>query len=357
MVNDNPFTMVFGREPKTLIDRPKNTMEIIDDFTSEVSSRQIYLLTGLRGSGKTVLMTDIAKRISESKQWIVINLNPSLSLLEGLAGALAADKEVTPWFSEAKLNFNLLGLGVELTANKTPNDVDLQTTIREMLKVIKAHGKRVLVTIDEVSKTENVKIFTSSFQIFVREELPLYLIMTGLYDEIFKLQNDKVLTFLYRAPKIYLESLDLIAVKHSYKRIFNLDSRTARSLADLTMGYPFAFQALGDLIWRNPTYLTDHEALLEDYDDLLAEYIYERLWFDLSELDKKVITMLSWYPNIKTIDIRQALNISPQQMNNYRKRLMRKGVINGDTHGVMKLELPRFAEFVQMMTEDDEIIE
>lgn len=46
--------------------------------------------------------------------------------------------------------------------------------------------------------------------------------MTGLYENIYDLQNEKSLTFLYRAPKIILEPLNYTAIKSHYMRIFDI---------------------------------------------------------------------------------------------------------------------------------------
>lgn len=51
--------------------------------------------------------------------------------------------------------------------------------------------------------------------------------MTGLFENIYDLQNDKALTFLYRAPKIMLEPLSFTAVRKHYMDIFELDQREA----------------------------------------------------------------------------------------------------------------------------------
>lgn len=75
--------------------------------------------------------------------------------------------------------------------------------------------------------------------------------MTGLYENIYNLQNDKVLTFLYRAPKLILEPLNYTAIRKQYMDIFSLDIDAAGELASLTKGYPFAFQVLGYLYWEN----------------------------------------------------------------------------------------------------------
>ena len=48
----------------------------------------MYMITGVRGAGKTVLMTSIAKELTEDKKWVVVELNPELDLLEQLAAKI-----------------------------------------------------------------------------------------------------------------------------------------------------------------------------------------------------------------------------------------------------------------------------
>ena len=85
----------------------------------------------------------------------------------------------------------------------------------------------MLICIDEMSSNEYMKVFASSFQIFVRQELPAFLLGTGLYENIDKLQNEKNLTFLYRAPKIQLKPLNIYATASKYQSIFKLSESDA----------------------------------------------------------------------------------------------------------------------------------
>ena len=55
----NPFTLSFGKEPTEFISRLTQTSEIVEDFTSEDPVSQVYMITGVRGSGKTVMLTKI----------------------------------------------------------------------------------------------------------------------------------------------------------------------------------------------------------------------------------------------------------------------------------------------------------
>ena len=59
----NPYTLVFGKEPAQMIYRDIQTAEIIDTFNSDNPSHQVYIITGVRGAGKPVLMTDAAKHL------------------------------------------------------------------------------------------------------------------------------------------------------------------------------------------------------------------------------------------------------------------------------------------------------
>lgn len=53
-----------------------------------------------------------------------------------------------------------------------------------ILENMKKRGRKLLITIDEVTNNPNVRRFAGIFQISLRKHLPLYLLMTGLYDNL-----------------------------------------------------------------------------------------------------------------------------------------------------------------------------
>ena len=69
----NPFSISFGLEPKEYISRHQQTDRIIDAFTEESPSNHTFMLSGIRGSGKTVLLANITETFEKKKDWIVIN--------------------------------------------------------------------------------------------------------------------------------------------------------------------------------------------------------------------------------------------------------------------------------------------
>lgn len=306
---------------------------------------QIYMVTGVRGSGKTVMMTNIADILSKRDDWIVVELNATRDLLQSLASRLYAVPRLHDCFLKAKLDFSAFGLGVSIE-NAAPV-TDVEDMVAKMLDQLQKLGKRLLITIDEVVYPEQMKVFASAFQIFMRQEYPIFILMAGLYENIYELQNDKSLTFLYRAPKIILEPLNLTAVRQHYKNIFALEEEKAERMAALTRGYPFAFQVLGYLYWEHRDTMTLDE-ILPEYDQYLEEYVYSKIWLEMSEKDKEILQVLAVSGEIKVKNLREKLGLASEQFSVYRERLKRKGVIHTRQYGMVSMALPRFEEFIKM---------
>lgn len=342
---NNPFTLSFGKKPLQYISRIAQTNEIIDNFSAEMPSNQIYMLTGVRGAGKTVMMTSISNEIKKEKNWIVIELNPARDLLQSLAAKLYSLPEMYPHFIQAKLDFSAFGLGVSLE-NAVPV-TDIENAIELMLAEMQKRQKRLLITIDEVTNCEYIRIFSSSFQIFLRQGYPVFLLMTGLYENIYDLQNEKSLTFLYRAPKMVLYSLNYTAIRKQYMDLFGLDIEKAEEMAALTKGYPFAFQVLGYLFWENKETGTI-EKILPEYDQYLEEYVYGKIWSELSGLDRKILVRMAESGETKVQKIREQAGMKSELFSVYRDRLKRKGILDTSRYGELSFILPRFAEFVKM---------
>lgn len=340
---NNPFTLSFGKKPLQYISRISQTNEIIENFTAQDPSNQIYMITGVRGSGKTVMMAGIANQLKIDEKWIVVELNPTRDLLQSLAAKLYSLPEMHTHFVQAKLDFSVLGLGVSVE-NAAPV-ADIESAIELMLIELKKKQKKILITVDEITNCEYVRVFASSFQIFLRQEYPIFLLMTGLYDNIYNLQNENSLTFLYRAPKMILEPLNYTAVRKQYMDIFDLDMEKAGEMTGLTKGYPFAFQVLGYLSWENKGIKTI-EQILPEYDQYLEEYVYGKIWSELSEWDRKILIEMSVSGETKVKNIRDSIGMKSELFSVYRERLKRKGVLNTDKYGEVSFALPRFAEFV-----------
>ena len=88
----NPFTTTFSKTPEyTYIDTEK-TDEILENFRYDKPSESLYKITGVRGSGKTVLLAKIEEKLRSDEYrnagWIVLDINPTRNMLQQVAARL-----------------------------------------------------------------------------------------------------------------------------------------------------------------------------------------------------------------------------------------------------------------------------
>jgi hypothetical protein len=344
MKRDNPFTLTFGKQPHTYISRYENTEEILSTFEMDDPISQTYLISGIRGSGKTVLMTSVANELRRSDDWIVVDLNSTQPLLTEFAMRLTDAAKQIPSVFEKGFEISVAGWGIGYGGHDSEHDS--VSSIESMLDKLKKKKKRVLITIDEAAADENMRVFASQFQIFVRKDYPIFLIMTGLYENIYDIQNDPALTFLLRAPKIIIEPLGINQIKNAYKSIFKLDDEKSQGLADVTRGYAFAFQALGMLYWEYRDSLSDDE-IMTKLDGMLEDFVYRKIWSSLSDTEKKIIlAMPADGSKTKVGNICDAIGIKSGSFSKYRERLINKGICISPNYGMLALILPRFGLIV-----------
>lgn len=342
----NPFVLNFGKVPKQYISREFLIDEIVQEMTEDDSQNNCFMLTGTRGSGKTVTMTAIEQKISESDDWIVVRLNAERNMLESLVAKLYDSREFITKFVDTNINLSKFGIGLNIST-KSPV-ADIESALELLIKEIKRKKKKLLVSVDEVSDTIYMREFVSSFQILIRENLPVFLLMAGLYENISDLKDEKNLTFLYRTPQYEMEPLNLTLIADRYSTLFGISREKAMDMAIITKGYPFAYQALGKYIWDEK----DHEitdSVMLKFDDALSHYVYKKMWSELSEKDK---WFMSFIVKKESMPVSELLEITGQKKNEfsqYRERLRDKGLIDVSNRGIIKYKLPRFDTFVNNM--------
>lgn len=343
----NPFTLSFGRKPAEYINRLGDTDRIISTFTLSPVTDQVYLLMGIRGSGKTVLMTDLTEKLGQLPDWLVIKISPIDDILEALQLDLQNSRLFNGQNYHVSASLNLPGANVKV--DHSPQEVNRIDAIDKLLAAVDKQGMKVLVAIDEVTNTPQMQAFASAFQLFISNNRPIYFLATGLYDEIMSLQDERNLTFLYRAPKILLTPLNQQAIANSYREIFDISMEKSIRMAQLTKGYPFAFQTLGYVCWEKGNCDLGEEELA-DFDQLLADAAYSKMWSELSELDQRVLAAIAANEGGKVKEFREALDMNPNLFNQYRRRLKNQGLIDTKLYGTISFALPRFAEYVKFET-------
>lgn len=344
----NPFSITFGKEPKNEIERENVVEEIVSDFTSEPSSQQIVLLTGVRGTGKSALTAKLMKTFSNMKDWYVIDLLMGDDMLASLGGKICSLKGCRKLFQEEKISLTAFGIGI--TVSKANMETNTEVSLDKMFKTLTKKKKKVLITIDDVASTKEMRVFAHFFQSCLMKDYNIFLIMNGIYDNIENLQNEKTLTFLQRAPKIALTPLNKMAVANMYAKVFNFPENTIKKMASATGGYPYAVQAMGYTVWKHHAddKDIDIDEVLPKLDLILADGVYDKLWTDMSETDRRIAEMIAKgdADKVNVADIISETGISKSLASNYKKRLVKKGIIE-DVRGKFIFALPGFDRYVR----------
>ncbi len=348
----SPFNISFGEQPKCFIPRNNEFEEIVTVFSSPDPRSKVFLIGGPRGSGKTVLLSEIKAYFDEKDDWVTIDLNPFLDMLEQFASKLYSEGKMKHLFLKADFSFSFQGLSFSISGENPVTDVT--SLIKVMLKYLKKKGKRVLITVDDISGNEKMKAFIQTYQSFIREKFDIFLLMTGLYENVSNITNNENLTFLLRAPKIYLPKLSLREIALSYQKQLSVSFDDAIKMAKLTNGYAYAYQLLGDLLYRSENRMINEE-ILADYDSSLEENVYAKIWSSLPRSQQIFAYALSSSKTGDIKDIISSTGFSNSAIQVYKKRMALAGVIDVSTRGKVEFLLPRFKEFVEFQKTIEEI--
>lgn len=341
----NPFNITFGELPKSVIEREKEVHFIQSTFKDETPDSKVFIISGPRGSGKTALLTKM-KNVFRDDGYLTVDLNPYEEMKEQFAAKLYEEGKLWKLFLHPEFSLSFKGLTFSIRGKDEINNVN--TLIERMLEYLKKKKKRVLITIDDVSNTSDMKKFVFSYQQWIREGYPVFLLMSGLYENVSEIERNKSLTFFLRAPKINLEPLNLATIAKSYRDLLDLDEGSSIRYAKLTEGYAYGYQLLGSLLFKNKAPLDD----LEEYDLKLNQNAYSLIWENLTKREKEILIAMT--KSSKVSDIAAETSLSNGNLQTYKKRLMEKGLVLSKSRGSMTFALPRFKEFInfQLMLED-----
>ena len=345
----NPFTTTFSKAPEYTYIRTEETEEILENFQYEHPSESVYKITGVRGSGKTVILSKVEEELRQNKDWLIFDINPSRDILKQIATLLVKagfgpkEKETT----SINISATVLGSGggIGYSAQKNNQIFDIGIEVEEMIKTVQNDDKKILIGIDEVSKTNEMIKFASEYGSWLRANYPVYFICTGLYENIQELSNVKNLTFFRRATTIKTEALNFIRMSEMYKNKLNIDLKRARELAKITKGYAYAFQELGVLCFKKKKEETINDILSQLKMELFA-YSYEKIWEEMTEMDRFLARLLTDKEEYKREEVLKLMKDKSNNYSMYRDRLIKRGILNS-RQGYISLALPYFADFIK----------
>ncbi len=349
----NPFTTTFSKTPENTYIHTDQTDEILENFVYEHPSESVYKVTGVRGSGKTVILAKVEEELRNNENkyinWLVFDVNPTRDILAQIAAMLVkegfapADTKITGWNISATVLGSGGGLGY--TKEKSNDFFDMGVAVETMIQTVQKKGKKILIGIDEVSRSEEMIKFASEYGRWLRAGYPVYFVCTGLYENIQELSNVKNLTFFRRAATVKTEPLNMIRMTEMYRSKLHTDIEQAREMSKITKGYAYAFQELGVLYFKKK----DTESLEDILPKLKAElfaYSYEKIWEEMTEMDRFLVSLLTEKEEYKRDEVLKLMGSRAGNYSMYRDRLIKRGILNS-RQGFISLALPYFAEYVK----------
>lgn len=360
-VKADPFTRTPGIAGKAYIDNGIAD-EIIANFCSEESAKYVYKITGLRGSGKSVEYSKIIRTLKEKKDWLVYPLSASGEAVATLISKLSMEKFIDSKkvSTSVSSNTSVSGSAFVLSGNESVNvsksfsDNDhfysSEATLTQMISAANKKKYKVLVGIDDISKTTDMVKLLSMIGSMLLEGLQIYLVVTGLSENIEDFSSEKNLSFFKRADSKEITGLDKFDITYMYEKLLEIDLQEARKLQSICQGYAYAYQVLGSLYFSKKKG-ESIEDLMPDFERILFKDSYNLIWQSLSETEKNIVRYIYKTGDGKAEKIK-ALMSNPASYSMYRDRLINKHLVDGETRGYLKIKLPRFDRFIEIWGDD-----
>lgn len=370
----NPFKPTAGKMPPVLIDRH----DIVDSFVEGLENGagapgRLMLLTGQRGFGKTVMLTELA-RVAKEHGWVVAMDAASSGLVGRLADGLrargprVARANLSPSIGIAGLATLSVG-GVELAPTAT--SLTLRQAIEDRLRKVE-DGKGVLIAVDEsqaASRDDLVAVATAYQQVLQDLDLSdepddkkkgVALVLAALPQLTDELLNDEVLTFLRRSQQHVLAEVPMPDVRNAYVEVVRASGKTiqmdvADRAAEASLGYPYMVQLVGYYMWQSAQRRGSDQILLEDvaqgekdaslaFQDAVCAPAYDGLSVTQREFLLAMVPDLPGSTRVSDVVGRTGKSLS--WANKYRASLISDQVLVADGRGLVRLAIPHMGEYL-----------
>ena len=359
----NPFKPTAGAPPPLLVGRDHliaSFLESLDDGPG--APGLLTLITGARGVGKTVMLTELGDA-ARQRGWIVVDETAHEGLMDRLGAHIAEQlTEVVgtdrPRLTSLSVSTPLGGGGATLERDARPAP-SLRSNARALTSRLAEQETGLLLTIDEVHAIphHDLQALAAEVQHLIREGAPIGLLMAGLPRAVENLLNDDVTTFLRRAERVSLRDVAIDDVSAALLATFKdngktLDRALARECATATGGYPFMIQLVGYHVWRHskgesvsPQDVTKgtNAARIR-----LGDMVHAPELHDLSAIDRTMLVSMAQDDGPSRIsDIAERMHRDSKYVSVYRNRLLARGIIKSAGHGRVDFTAPFLREYLR----------
>lgn len=362
----SPFTPSFGTMPPQLVGRASVIRGFAAGMDLPAGNRwRSLLVTGLRGTGKTVMLNAF-REIADSRQWASVRTSTAEGLVERLTTSLSgALKELPAAPSHERISVSGVTLpaglgGMNFQVRDAPAAPrNLKSMLNEILPVLRDRGTGLVIEVDEVHRRfiRELRVLTDTVQEAFADGQPLMFVGAGLPQSINDLVNDEVSTFLRRSTRVELTRLDPNSIKGALRGPIveagrNISDDALDAAVTATEGWPYLTQLVGDQAWElaadSDTITRAHIlAARSEVQDILGIQIIEPTLSDLSAREREYLYAMSFDDgpsDNRTVAGR--MGVTDSNASNIRQRLFTEGLVEAPVRGSAGMSLPGMKEYL-----------
>ena len=355
------FHPTFGSRPAQIIGRDEEITRFLNGLKDPVGSRdRCTFFIGQRGMGKTALLLELAERAADydyvvARVTAYENMNEDIIETIQLNGAkyIHEDGGQVRGFEAGAFGFTI-GLTF---SEQVREQYGFRSKLTLLCDKLDKAGKGILILVDEAITSEQMRQLAVTYQHLVGENKNIAIAMAGLPQAISSVLNDKVLTFLNRASKIYLSPINASEIFLYFAQAFGSLQLTytkeqVERLTDLSEGFPYMLQLLGYYTVR----LTKDQ-VIEDSDIDMAlelskrdmdENVFAPILSGLSKNDMAFLHAMAQDDGpSKMADIGRRMQRQNSYLQPYRARLIGAGIIEAPRTGEVVFAVPYMAQYLR----------
>jgi AAA ATPase domain len=382
--HDNPYTPNAGARPPVLVGRDDQleTFDVLLDRLRRGHTEQSMLITGLRGVGKTVLLTTFEERARE-RAWTTVEAEITKNV--DFAGRIAqlarrALLQIAPrarWKDRANRAAAIVrsfqvtvssdgavtaGMGVdplEGVADSGELAEDLTDLFVALGEAAAEHDTGVVFLLDEVHflKTIALEALIAALHKTVQRQLPITLVGAGL-PQLPRLAGEakSYAERLFKFPRIgqlTQEEAARALIEPAKERAVEYEDQAAAAIVKYTEGYPYFLQEYGNVLWdltdEPPITVGDIQRAQEAVEAKLDSSFFRVRAERTTELELRYMrAMAELGPEPQQAkDVAELLGRSSEQLGPTRSRLIDKGLLYTPGHGLAAFTVPQFDRFLR----------
>lgn len=370
----NPFKPTAGKMPPVLVGREQDIADFFEGLNGGAGAPgRLMLVTGQRGFGKTVLLTEFA-RIAKAQGWPVLLETASGGMCARIIEALRPSVSVKGATLAPQVSLNGVGSASLGNVSISPKEMapTLRSVIAERLKGVE-EGKGIFVAIDEAQAgtTEEMVALATSVQLIIQDQdlsdLPdsrkkgIAFAFAGVPSVVDEYLDNKVLTFLRRCQRHDLGSIPVPDIRNAYvQTVHEAGKRIAEDVAaeaaEVSGGYPYMIQLVGHYMWQSSDMRKSQDIEHEDVERAgrdaarsFQDAVCAPAFRGLTKAQKDFcLAMLEDDPSPSAVrEVAQRAGRSVAWANRYRKSLIDAHIIASAAPGMVHFDVPFFADYLR----------